>query len=159
MTEDNTAKKHIKKILSIWGTADRICKEKTQRVDELKKFCIEVDTIQNVNDNDEKNYKFSNSHHIENSVISTIDVYEKTIFCLKEDIQQILSIKAMVDSWVSFLETEEKNIITLRYKDGLSWDCIPKIINKSRMQCFRIHNNAIKKWSTEKDILQLHNNC
>ncbi len=138
------SKNKIKHILCIWGSADLICKEKRERVFELKKLCDEAGDIKSFIVSDiSRNGNYSS--HIENSVIKTIDVYEKTIFKLEQDINYILGIKALIDSRVSFLKRDEKKIITLRYKDGLSWDYIPDIIHKSRMQCFRIHNNVIRK--------------
>ncbi len=141
-------KDNIKHILNIWGSAEKICREKSERVIELKKLCLETGDIQSA--------KFSAlpsgkgiSSHIENSVIKTIDIYEKTITRLEDEIKEILSIKAHIDSLIAFLEQDEKKIITLRYRDGLSWDYIPEIIHKSRMQCFRIHNKVISRWNSE----------
>jgi len=142
------SKNKVKRILCIWGSADLICKEKSERVFELKKLCDEAGDIKSfiVTDMPRTN---NYSSHIESSVIKNVDVYQKTIFKLQQDINDILSIKALIDSKVSFLKGDEKKIITLRYKDGLSWDYIPDIIHKSRMQCFRIHNNVIRKFNDE----------
>jgi len=145
MRENN----EVKHILNIWGSAEEICREKSERVTELKRLCLETGDIQSV--------KLSGmptgngiSSHIESSVIKTIDIYEKTISRLEEEIKEVLNIKAHIDSLIAFLEQDEKKIITLRYRDGLSWDYIPEIIHKSRMQCFRIHNKVISKWNNEK---------
>ena len=125
-------KEEIKQILYMWGDAEKICKEKYERVFELKKICVETEDITEKNN------------------FSAEEVYKKTIYRLEKDIDEILNLKAKVDSFLSFLNREEQRIITLRYKDGLSWDYIPNIIHKSRMQCFRIHNKVIGKWWNEK---------
>lgn len=149
MIEMRTSTNKIKQLLNIWGKAEKICREKTERVYELKKLCKETGDIRSKELNGLPCSKTMSSH-IENSVIKTIDVYEKTIARLEHDITEVLSIKANIDSWVSFLEHDEQKILTLRYRDGLSWDYIPDIIHKSRMQCFRIHNKVINKINEEK---------
>ncbi len=136
--------KKIKHILSVWGNAEEICKEKRERVFELRKLCDDAGEINGIKISDMPKQKKISSH-VENSVIKTIDVYEKTIFKLEQDIKRILQTKAYIDSVISFFESDEKKIITLRYHEGLSWDYIPEIIHKSRMQCFRIHNKVIEK--------------
>lgn len=137
-------KNKVKRVLCVWGNAELICKEKTERVFELKKLCGEAGDIKcSVIGEMPKDKNFSS--YVENSVIKNIDVYEKAILRLEQDINDVLNIKACLDSWVSFLKLDEQKIITLRYKDGLSWDYIPDIIHKSRMQCFRIHNKVIRK--------------
>ena len=144
MRENN----QVKHILSFWGSAEKICREKSERVTELKKLCVETGDIQSIKLSGIPSGKGVSSH-IENSVIKTIDIYEKTIFRLEEEIKETLSIKAHIDSLIAFLGQEEKKIITLRYRDGLSWDYIPEIIHKSRMQCFRIHNKVLSRWNSE----------
>lgn len=141
----------IKRILNIWGHAEKICREKNERVTELKRLCRETGDIQCFRISGMPASKGALSH-IENSVIKTIDVYEKSILRLEEEIKEILSIKALIDSFIAFLEHDEKKIITLRYRDGLSWDYIPDIVHKSRMQCFRIHNKVIDKWNKEHPL-------
>ncbi len=138
----------VKHILGVWGSAEKICREKSERVIELKKLCVETGDIQSIKLNGLPSGKGVSSH-IENSVIKTIDIYEKTIFRLEEEIKVIFNIKAQIDSLIAFLGQEERKIITLRYRDGLSWDYIPEIIHKSRMQCFRIHNKVISQWNNE----------
>ena len=144
MRENN----QVKHILSVWGSAEKICREKSERVTELKKLCVETGDIQSIKLSGIPSGKGVSSH-IENSVIKTIDIYEKTIFRLEEEIKETFSIKAHIDSLIAFLGQEEKKIITLRYRDGLSWDYIPEIIHKSRMQCFRIHNKVLSRWNSE----------
>ncbi len=149
MNEIKISTDKIKQLLSIWGKADKICREKTERVFELKKLCKETGDIQSKELNGLPCSKNMFSH-IENSVIKTIDIYENTIRRLERDITEILCIKADIDSWVSFLEYDEQKILTLRYCDGLSWDYIPDIVHKSRMQCFRIHNKVLRRINEEK---------
>lgn len=143
--------KKIKQILSIWGNADEICREKSERVFELRRLCREAGEINGVRISDMPKAKGTSSH-VENSVIRTIDVYEKTILRLEQEIKNVLQTKAYIDSVMSFFESDEKKIITLRYREGLSWDYIPEIIHKSRMQCFRIHNRVIERLTYESFI-------
>lgn len=144
-------KNKAKEILGIWGNAEEICKEKSERVIELKRLCKEASDIKSVQLSHLPKSNNFNSY-IEKSVIKNIDVYEKTIVKLEDDIREVLDIKAHIDSWVSFLETDEMKVITLRYREGLSWDYIPDIIHKSRMQCFRIHNKVIGKLNFEMPL-------
>jgi len=138
--------KIFKRIFSIWGKADEICREKRNRAFELRKLCQEAGDFQCPKIDLMPKAK-KNSSFVENSVVRNIDIYENAINRLELEIKEILSIRAYIDSWVSFLETDERKIIIMRYKDGLSWDYIPDIIHKSRMQCFRIHNRVIKKYN------------
>lgn len=148
-----TKDEDVKKILKVWGNCEELCKEKNNRIEDLKQLCSEskeIKAVQFSNIPKSKNQNLQNSF-IENSVIKNIDIYEKAIKRLKEEIEEILNKTALVDYWLSFLPREEAEIIVLRYKNGLSWDYIPDIIHKSRIQCFRIHNRVIKKFNVKTE--------
>lgn len=141
-TEENK----IKRILWIWGNHKEICEEKERRIEELKQLRQETREakaikISDIPKSDPKNYKNSIT---ETSAIKNIEIYGNTIKRLKNEITAILETTAMIDCWISFLTPDEAELIKLRYKDGFSWDYIPEIVHKSRMQCFRIHNKIIK---------------
>ena len=150
MQEDNKAKYMFPKhMLNLWGKAIQICEERNERIEELKQLCKDTGDIQSLRPKETPS-KRNFSSRIENSVIKTIEIYEKTILKLENDVEETLRIKASIDSWISFQEREEQQILTLRYRDGLSWDYIPDMVHRSRMQCFRIHNKALDKLSKDR---------
>lgn len=137
-------KKDVKKQLRQWGEALDQCREKIERAEDLRRLCDETRDLKSIRYSVMPKTSSIDSH-VEKIVIKTIDVYEKAIDEIESEIENIMEMKAHVDGAVNLLENEEQKIIYLRYRDGLSWDYIPDIIHKSRMQCFRIHNRVIDK--------------
>ena len=55
----------------------------------------------------------------------------------------------LISYMLSALNEEEKKIIDLRYKKGISWEHIPRHVDCGRTTCFRLHDRAIRKMSKE----------
>lgn len=143
--------KKIKQFLRIWGNYEEICKEKEERIEELKRLCLESREIKatKISEVPKIGFKTYQDSITENLAIKNIEIYEKAIKRLEREIRDVIDVVALINYWISFLKPEEIKLIKLRYREGFSWDYIPEIIHRSRMQCFRIHNNIIKSFDFE----------
>lgn len=144
----------VKLKLKKWGECIELCKANIERIQYIKELCEETRTVSAINyerqiGGGSKNTPIST---VEKSVIKTIDVYQKSINEIEEEIENLMRFKTFVDKAITILESDERKIIYLRYDKGLSWDSIPRVIHKSRMQCFRIHNKVLDKLSEVLDV-------
>jgi len=79
------------------------------------------------------------------ATIQLIDRYGEHTLHIIDQINEYMDVKEEVDSAWMVLERDEKRVLELRYFDRMRWDWIPAKMHYSRRECFRVHNDAIKK--------------
>ena len=124
-------------------------RKEIQRLDEVKESVSGVDTTKpNVQSSSPKSAGF------ENRVIR-IDEIQQSI---KDRIVEKEEIKEEITKTINMLDDHyQRKVIILRHLNYLDWYEIEYEMNYSRMQCFRIYNQAIKNIRTiilSKDVTQ-----
>ena len=124
-------------------------RKEIQRLDEVKESVSGIDTSKpNVQSSSPKSAGF------ENRVIR-IDEIQQSI---KDRIVEKEEIKEEITKTINMLDDHyQRKVIILRHLNYLDWYEIEYEMNYSRMQCFRIYNQAIKNIRTiilSKDVTQ-----
>lgn len=71
------------------------------------------------------------------------------------DIDDLLDAKEMVDNGLKSLDTQERQIIELKYfkQPRMSWKQIRKMVGYSDSQCYKLHKDALEKMDSRKMIV------
>jgi len=86
-----------------------------------------------------------NDDKMATAVCKIIDIYENRISNLATELQIKLWELEELTSALWMLDEKEYKVIKERYIDSVRWDFIPGRLSYSRRQCFRLHDNAVRK--------------
>ena len=89
--------------------------------------------------------KSNNVTDISDKIVKLIDIYDKRIQDLKQNIREIEEKFVIAKLLINNLADIEKTIILLRYCENYRWHKISTYVNLSERQCQRIKNNSFKK--------------
>lgn len=98
--------------------------------------------------------KGSNISDISDKILKVIDIYDKRIKSLEDEILNINKKYYICNKILNVLEPMEKNIVHLFYIKRLKWKTISNITFYSERHCRRLKNSALKKmkYMYKKDL-------
>lgn len=137
--------KTVKQMLYEYGYCDETILKKNQQLNNLIMCQEETRNTLKAQSIDDMPKGGGISDLTYNAVIKIVDEYQVEIERLVKNIQEQLDNRKIIEKALKELTITERQIIQQRYFEQNRWSRISRCMNYTKRQCFRIHDEAIKK--------------